>query len=335
MTIVSVIIPTNRPPAIVEPCLAALARQDVAPNTFEVLLVCNGAAEPHDWRASHWPFRMIVENVTEANIAAAKNVALERAAGSWVVFLNDDVLPAPDFIRQHLAAHQGLDQPALVLGESAWQRYPDETVFDRMIQNTSMVFFYDQMSPHTWYGFRHAWNLNLSLRREYLVTRRFNAALGPFFFEDLELAWRLEQECGLRVWYAPEAHAIHDHRYTLGGYLERERALGAAALRLSRHAPECYRAVYGGALDDEFLEFCERFVATDGRRADEQERWLRDLVVRPADNVFPTAEIEQELVRALYLAHLPLKRVAFRRGLLDAVALRSAETRNPAVTQSI
>lgn len=319
MPSVSIIIPTNRSRDVLEPCLCSIAQQSFDLCEVEVVVVFNGGVAAPRRDATAWPFRLITEHIERAHIGAAKNVALERAAGEWVILLNDDVFLDPDFIQAHLAAHRRLGRPAMVLGRSAWRQCENDTVFDRMIQTTSMIFFYDKMKAHTWYNFRHAWNLNLSLPRRCLATLRFDERLGPFFYEDLELAYRLEQELGLRVWYAPQALLLHNHRYTLDQYLQREYAMGQVAPALWRANPACFRATYGADLDETYAEYCRRFVADEGRREGELRSRLAGVVTRRPDEIAAGVELQDELVQLLYQAHLPLKRLAFRRGVLSAL----------------
>ncbi len=330
--LVSVIIPTNRPWAVIEPCLRALAQPSDDKHEMEVLLVYNGAPPPQDVLTQDWPFSLRVGYLAAPNIGAAKNWALDRAQGAWILLLNDDVLPMPGFISAHLEAHRRVARPAMVLGQSPWRSYPDETVFDRMIQTTSMVFFYDQLRPHEWCNYRHAWNLNLSIPRAVLGDRRFDEALGPFFFEDLELAWRLEIESGVRVYYAPEAGAVHDHRYTFDGYFQREFALGEAAVRLWDANRDCFRSTYGADLDETFLDYARRYVAVEGRREEQLRRRLAAIAGRPLTDLADSADVRDEIVQALYVAHLPLKRLAFRRGLLAAAERAAVDSAQHAVT---
>ena len=330
MPTVSVVIPTNRAGEVLERCLHSLAGQNHDPCDIEVIVVFNGgAAGPADI-PDGWPFRLVTAELPEANIAAAQNVALGQATGRWLVLLNDDVLVDSHFIEAHLAAHRQLNRPALVLGRSIWRRYRDQTVLDELIEATSMIFFYDQMQPHAWYNFRHAWNLNLSLPRGCLGTLRFDTRLGPFFYEDLELAYRLQTGLGLRVWYAPECLLLHDHRYSLAGYLERERRMGAAAVRLWQCNPDCFRATYRRDLDDEFVSYCRQFVEYEGAREDELLSGLRAVVEQPATTLPEDAQARAALLRVLYQAHLPLKRLAFRRGLLAACGERAPADLCPA-----
>ena len=308
MPTVSVVIPTNRLPTVVDPCLHALSRQHFDLAEVEVLLVYNGVERIPAWAADAWPFELIVDHIQPAHIGAAKNVALERAGGELILLLNDDVLPEPGFVAAHMAAHETLGKPAMVLGRSDWRSYDDATLFDRMIAETSMIFFYDQMRPHTWYNFRHAWNLNLSLPRTLLGTERFDESLGAFFFEDLELAYRLERKYEARVWYEPAAAALHDHRYTLDGYLKREHALGAAAPRLWACNPDCFRAVYQSGLTDSLVDYCRRFVEVEGRRETEMRAQFLALVQRSPAEFGDSPDAMRDLLQTLYFAHLPLKR---------------------------
>jgi len=319
MPAVSVIIPTNRSREVLERCLQSIAGQDCDPREIEVIVVFNGMTVVPQWDRGAWPFCLITDHIDEPHIGAAKNVALDRARGEWLVLLNDDVLADSDFLSAHVAAHRQLGQPAMVVGRSIWRRYDDETVFDRMIQTTSMIFFYDQMQPHAWYNFRHAWNLNLSLPRRCCESVRFETALRPVYFDDLEWAFRMEREHGLRVWYEPQALLLHDHRYTLDSYLTREGHLGRMAVLLWQCNPDCFRAIYETDLDEAYLDYCREFVRHEGRREEELLTQLSRISTRPAGELAPTPDRQDELVRLLYLTHLPLKRLAFRRGVLSAV----------------
>lgn len=329
MPLVSVSLATNRDPSFVEACLRTLAAQDCCPERLEVFVVFNGTPVPTDWPRADWPFTLHTRHRPEANLPAARNVALAEARGEYMLMLNDDVLLAPQCVSAHLAAHQRTRDEALVLGLADWKRIEDETVFDRMIQTTSMIFFYDQLQPHTWSSYRHAWTLNLSFARRYVARLRYAEPLAPFFFEDLELAFRLERLYNLNVWYEPAALAFHDHRYTLDGYLEREYRLGAASLRLWRTNAECFRQTYGTALDSTWLGYCRDFIRHEGRRERDLYDTLHAVTGRPTADFPADPDALADLIRGLYQAHLPLKRLAFRRGLLDAVR-HEAETQLPA-----
>ncbi len=96
--------------------------------------------------------------------------------------------------------------------------------------------------------------------------------------------------------------------------------MGAAAARLWTANPACFQAIYRTALDAAYLDYCRQYVATEGRRAEELRTWLATTLARPA-TACQSAEFGEELVRAAYFAHIPLKRLAFRQALIDAAGL--------------
>lgn len=305
--------------------------QDFDRNDLVVHVAFNGVDRAPDVSPHAWPLQVRVTHRREPNIGAAKNQAIDAATGEYLLLLNDDVIARPDFVRRHVETHRKLARPAMVLGKSAWERYRDQTVLDEMIAATPMIFFYDRMASDHWYGFRHAWNLNLSLPRAALGRLRFDERLGPFFYEDLELAYRLDEQHGVRVWYEPTAEVLHAHRYTFDGYLDRESAMGLAAVRLAEANPDCFRAIYGTALDDDYLRFMSAAVQHDGRHESQRIARLRQWANRPALTLPTDAEARQEVLDLLYDAHLPLKRLAFRRGVIAAA---EAKPRTPATRMS-
>ena len=329
---VTLVIPTNRSAAVLAECFNSVAAQDFDPAEIEVVIVFNGLPTPPQLDPANWPFRLRTGFVVDPSICAAKNRALELATGEWIILLNDDGRLAPGFVTAHLRAHQHVGQPALVLGASPFAAYADETLFDRLTADTSMIFFYDRMSPHAWYNFRHAWNLNLSFRRQDAAGVRFDERLVPVNFDDIEWAFRLEHQRGLRVWYAPEARLVHEHRYTLDSYLRREEHLGQMALLLWKCNPACFEATYGADLEPTLAK-ARRYVQTEATRATELQSALAPLLSRRVDELAASPAVIRELVGALYVAHRPLKRLVFYRGLLSAAACCPSVARNAPITR--
>lgn len=327
MSAVTIIIPTNRPWQILAPCLRSVAAQTFDPAEIEVITVFNGVEPADDAHPADWPFRLVVQRLPEANIAAAKNVALDRARGELLILVNDDVRLRNDFVQQHLDAQRRFGEPGFVLGEALWQALPNDTLFDQLIQTTPMIFGYCDLTPRRRYDFRHAWNLNVSVRRSVLGRMRFDEQLGPFFYEDLELAFRVQQRHGPCVWYEPNACCVHEHRYTLDSYLQREAAMGSAAVRLWNANPECYRAIFKSDLDDAYQLYCGQFVRNEGGREAELRGLLEMAARRPVSWLGVREEALPGLTRLIYHAHLPLKRLVFRRALLEALDVSPAVER--------
>lgn len=175
--------------------------------------------------------------------AGTRNRALRQATGDIILFLNDDVIPEPDLLDRHRAAHVGRDTPSIVVGDAPWATPDDDTPLDRMLRETSLIFFYDQMrissADHNW-GFRHAWTLNLSLPRS--ICAVFDQRLSHPMFDDLEWAFRVCRTSGAPVLFESSARVTHEHRYTPEDVLAREVLMGHQSAALRTINPAAYAA---------------------------------------------------------------------------------------------
>lgn len=326
MQTVSVIIPSNRPAAALQDCLAGLAEQTLARQRFEVLICTNGAARAgFEPRSELSGARLSHLHTQQASAAAARNLGIEAAGGDLLLFLNDDVRPAPDCLERHLAAHRELGAAGLVLGAAPWRVYADQTLLERVIAETSLIFFYDQMQARRSYGFRHAWSLNLSVPRRLALAERFDERLSPVNFEDIEWAWRLERRFDARVWYEPAASVRHDHRYTLDDYLRREAQCGGMAVKLWDANPECFEAIFGRPLDAAYEGFMREALRSDAPHAAHatQSAAVRQLADSPCAALSCSPAHVDTCVGVLFAALQPLRRATFRRGMLDALDANS------------
>jgi len=351
--LVSVLIPTHARPEKLAACVRGLAAQTLDPAAFEVLVGPDGedASAEQAGRAAHDAWRdaggreggLRILPGARAGQAAVRNRLLPHARGEVLVFLNDDMRPEPTLLETHLAAQRqararggapgggpdGEPHGALIAGDAPWVVHHPDRLFDRLVRETSMIFFHDRMRPHAadrerdW-GFRHAWLLNLSaparlLREE--AARRAGLAFSVFpcayGYEDDELAFRLRQRYGTRVLFRPEAVALHDHRYEPADYLAREESLGYAAWGFARATPECALAMFGRDItgDDE-IAYSREFVAREARTVERLEPAFLALAEIPADAV--AGPHAPRLVETIYGQHLLIKRWHWRRGLLRA-----------------
>lgn len=331
---ISVMIPTNRSAEVLRPALTALTAQTLSPDQFEVVVVANhGDPVEQVVPTGDWPYAIRVLTAPPDNVAAARNVGFEWVAGDLVVLLNDDVVASPTLLAEHLAGHAAAGPTALVLGRADFPVWPAPTIFDELLQSTSLMFFYDRLRAGQWYNFRHAWTLNLSGRRELLVRERFDERLAPVNFEDLEWAFRLERRA-IRVYYHPAAHVEHHHRYDLERYLLRERQLGMMAVRLAQVNAGCFRAIFKSDLDESLLAYCADFCAREAADAESLRQFLAGELARPAATLPADDSARRSALQTLYFAQRPLKRHAFRRGLLDAAAQRDTPYANPTLALS-
>jgi glycosyltransferase involved in cell wall biosynthesis len=98
-----VIVAYNTPRRILRENLRALARQTTT--DFELLVVDNSEREGLERLVRAYPAHYIKLR-KNFGLSLARNVGLRHARGEIVIFLDDDAVPALDFVEQHLLAHE-------------------------------------------------------------------------------------------------------------------------------------------------------------------------------------------------------------------------------------
>ncbi|HPF40290.1 MAG TPA: glycosyltransferase [Phycisphaerae bacterium] len=323
MLTASVIIPTYGRPTKLTACLERLGEQRLcAGDAIEVIVAEDAAIAEGDEPSAATDGPVTRLRLPRVGVAAARNAAIERARGAILLFINDDCYPDANWAATHIAAQRRADAPAMIVGRTDWMAWPSPTIFDGLVRDTSMIFFYHGMRHGSTYGFRHFWTCNASVPTA--VARNvggFDDRLRPYLFDDVEFAWRVDAEVGGGVQYDERAVCVHDHRVGWDDYLDRERCLGRMAACLSEVNPACFREIFGY---DDARRMRDDFEAWLGIDADEHRRTesrLRELVASPLDErgAWPDS------CEMLYSMHLPVKRRHFRQGFVDGFELRWAD----------
>lgn len=108
----SLVIPTRNRAQALRLTLQHLSRCDYPFDDFEVLVVDDGSQDDTQAVLAEWttklPLRAFQQN--HGGTSRARNRAIEEARGRHIMFVDDDVLVPPDFLRRHArlqAAHPG------------------------------------------------------------------------------------------------------------------------------------------------------------------------------------------------------------------------------------
>jgi GT2 family glycosyltransferase len=212
--LVSVVITTyNRCDALAE-TLRALGRQSVPADQYEVLVVDNGCRDATASFLANFelPCEMKTFHETEnVGISAARNIALRRARGQYIIFVSDDLIVPENFIATHVETLErfpgywavgGFEQlPSLT--ETPFGRYLDklERSFDDARKSA-------QLGPNLWeMGCPTA--RNLSVRREDLERTGLFDEQFRNSCEDQDLAHRASEK-GIRFLYNAEITCLHN-----------------------------------------------------------------------------------------------------------------------------
>jgi len=103
----SVVVPTFQRRDVVVASVAAFGAQDFG-EPFEVVVVVDGSTDgtADALRALSPPFPLAVVEQENRGPAAARNRGAEEARGEFLLFLDDDMDPVPDFVGAHVRAHR-------------------------------------------------------------------------------------------------------------------------------------------------------------------------------------------------------------------------------------
>ena len=111
MLAASVIIPSfNRPKALAA-CLEGLSRSAMPRDAYEVIVVDDGSTEPLEPVAVRFGTRCLAQQ--NAGPGPARNLGAAKAGSDLLVFIDDDCIPAPEWLPALVARHQASPRDAL------------------------------------------------------------------------------------------------------------------------------------------------------------------------------------------------------------------------------
>ena len=237
----SVVIPTYGKPTTLPLVVRHLEAQTLPRDQFEVVVIDDGSPDDTAARlqaiAASTPlsFRYLVQE--NRGVSAARNRGVAAARGRIILFIQDDILGAPDLLERHVALHRR--HPGKTdagVGRVTWP--PDWTIdhFMHWLDNGGPQFRYHQVIGQDRVSFKHFYTCNVSLKREAIVEHPFDEAI-VYGFEDIELAFRLERH-GFVLHYDEQAIGWHHHRRSFEDYQRRQFKAGQSMYVAFLHQPD-------------------------------------------------------------------------------------------------
>jgi len=225
MLLLSIIIPTYNRLQRLKQVIAAMECQEYALDNVEVLIISDGSTDGTDAYLSNLKSSLKLVFISQANAgpAAARNNGIRRASGEYVLFIDDDVVPSPHLIAEHMRLHESRPN-LIVLGPmlnpndfdmSPWVAW-EQTMLEKQ---------YHSMQSGKWIPTaRQFYTGNTSLARRHLnevggFDERFRRA------EDVELAYRLNS-LGIEYAFNPQAIGYHYAERSLRSWMETPYAYG-------------------------------------------------------------------------------------------------------------
>ena len=240
----SVVVPSWNGLGVLREAMPALLGQTA---DAEVIVVDNGSDDgTAEVVQAAWPEAVLVRTRENLGFGRAVNLGAARATGDVVVVVNNDAVPAPDFVERLL---EPFADPAvgMVAGVLTQRPHPDRvdsagveldvTVGSWDLGWNAPVATLGDREPAGPCGGAAAYR-----RTAWQDAGGFDPALFAYW-EDVDLALRLRR-AGWRSAFAPRAVALHRHSGTLGAASPLQRRLDAfgRGFVLGRHGRAGLRA---------------------------------------------------------------------------------------------
>jgi len=225
MALVSIIIPTYNRLQRLKQVIAALENQEYPLDNIEVIIISDGSTDGTDAYLTDLksPLNLIFVPQANAGPAAARNSGIKHARSEYVLFIDDDVVPSPQLIIEHMQLHTSRTN-LVVLGPML--NPSDFTLSPWVAWEQSMLEKqYRSMQSGKWTPTaRQFYTGNTSLARRHLseiggFDERFRRA------EDVELAYRLSA-LDIEFVFNPRAIGYHYAERSLRSWMETPYAYG-------------------------------------------------------------------------------------------------------------
>jgi len=325
----SVVVPTlNRRDDVLR-LLRALGRQSAAPMTYEVIVVVDGStdgtAEAVGEHVAPFALRRVVQ--PPSGLAAARNAGARAASGEFVLFLDDDMVPTPGLVAEHLESHRpdgvlGVVGAAPIVvppGAAPTVRYRAGG-FARKLERLA--------SRRDRLAFNDVYGGNFSVRRAtFLAAGGYDETFRAYGHEDYELALRLEA-LGGRFVFSPTASADQYYEKTFRQLAANVESEGSTAVLFAIKHPDVTSSLTLGKLARRGWLTRARIaarVALDRRDERMRERLIArveraEAAARPGEEADLFAQYDRALdrlywvavERALHEAGAPRFRIAVR-----------------------
>ncbi len=186
-----------------------------------------------------------------SGLAKGRNAGIAAARGERIIFIDDDVLPIPAFVAEHLRSHR---------------RYPDRIVRGAAIN----VENFDDLPPPIYtiknYSGNYFWTTNVSVPlRTIRAVGGFNETFAEYGWEDIDVGLRL-RFAGVRATFNKHALAYHykprPRRSDIANMVRQAQAQARTAVQLGELHPHWRTALATG--DNPVSDLLHRWI--DGVR---------------------------------------------------------------------
>jgi glycosyltransferase involved in cell wall biosynthesis len=238
---IGIVIPTLGRHALLRRVLDRLDRQTAPQGSFEVVVVADAKEERLDeidraLEGRSFPARRL--RGPRPGASAARNEGWRALDSPLVLFVDDDILPEPELVAQHLGWHDRHPQEEIgVLGHVRWADELDVTPFMRWLEH-GIQFDYPNIDGED-AGWARFYTANASVKRTVIErVGGFEEERLPFGYEDLDLALRMHEQTGFHLLYNRAAVAEHVHPMDLEFWKRRVARIAISEREFVRMHPD-------------------------------------------------------------------------------------------------
>lgn len=231
---ISIIIPTYNRLPILKMALMALVAQNFPRIDFEIIIVDDGSTdntkEIMPKFIKQLPINISYLRQNNKGPGAARNYGVKKAKGKLIIFIGDDIIVAPDFIKEHLKIHKRTKDKIAVLGFTDWYPKLHITEFMRFLAPNGPQFDYSDIEDPNNCNYGKFWTSNISLEKSWFDKVQFREDSPFAAYEDTLYAYQLFKNGLSRIVFNKKALAYHDHKYDdIEKFFTRQRNAGKAA----------------------------------------------------------------------------------------------------------
>ncbi|MCB1182012.1 glycosyltransferase [bacterium] len=227
----SVVIPTMNKVGLLERTLAALRRQDAeVPGGWEVVVVDDGSTDgtarflagQENWGI---PALQVVSPPRNVGRARARNLGARSARGRWILFLDDDIVAPPGLVAAHLAVLRTGERIGTIGHVHTAPEVVDGPHF-HYLDTRGVAKLAAGEAPARYFVTQNA----AVPRDAFLDVGGFDEEFSAYGFEDMEVAFRLEDRGGVRFRVLARPVPVHVHHHTSAEYFAKKVECGRHSL---------------------------------------------------------------------------------------------------------
>jgi GT2 family glycosyltransferase len=278
---IAVLIPAHGRPAKLGRVLNAYAKQTIAADQFEILVVDDGspnsladyfdpniaesrnsnspsprlgfAGKNHlkntSWQKLNLRFIRLEEN---QGPATARNRGMDELLSQQnipdlILFTGDDIEPEIDFLENYQKAWNAWDDPRMaLLAKVDWpEKMPQNRVM-RLVQRNGMQFAYDSLPNRAMLPAQYFYTCAVAVDTRFLRNSnlRFSESFPFAAWEDTEFAYR-GMDKGMMLSYDSRILARHNHSMDYSAFATRQRKAGASSRVFADVAQTAYLKITG------------------------------------------------------------------------------------------